>query len=442
MRKLKILQIVVLVSAVSGVAFAEPFDFFGSGSRQRALSSGVASSQGPYSAYYNPAFISSAQKPSLDFGFLFANQGSLSIEVGGRTEKSQYPVENVMSILTGFAFPIGRLPIFNKSKILDHIWLGLVGYLPTSRRVIRISGVEPQSPSLLLWGNRNTRFSIYSGISAKIPVHKQVGIFLGAGIYALAELPIYTEVNLLAGDQAATSYIDGELLLSTAPVFGGGLKISIPISENTLEVSLGSKYRGETGIQIPLRAQVNSTILPESVILSAMLFDVWTPSQLGFGGAGSLSLENLKFTISGDYVIYRFSTLKIPILELQELKPEIFSQVSPKFKIELEDVAVLGGGFTVDIGETIWFGGGFSLFPSPLVSQQDLSFVDADRTIISAGVGFLFKDPFDIFREKIEFNLSGQYFMISSEPTTIRQNQQASVKGNVFSAFASLIFRF
>lgn len=395
-------------------AYADPFDFYCSGPQARSIGcTGVAISEGYESAYLNPALISAAKKVGI--GYLFSSQ-NLDVSIQGQ-KKPGNPLEDVSLVYAGLSIALSDLSfIFEKSKILDNIHLGLSAALPPSGRLVRVSTSQTKIPSTILYGNRNTRFSAYIGLSGNIPIEK-VKIYLGGGVHSLAKLPIYVDANF-APDRDLLG-IDGWLELLEG--FVGGIAIEANFESAFFRV--GGVIRTPVQTEIPTSVNVKLAGDESVLLLNALLIEHYTAPYFGGGIGGGIKTSSLKLSLGADALQYKFSKLKLPLLEITGASPEQVKSLIPTHKLpEVEDILVIKGGASADIYDVIGeadiiIGAGASLFPSPLKSQNGSLFVDSDRLSISGGLGTRFKSP-GVVKGEIEFILSGGVQIIQKKEFT------------------------
>lgn len=409
-------------------SFAEPMDFYCSGPKSRMTGcTGIAASGGYESAFFNPALISA--KKNFGLGYLFASQ---KVEVqleGKKLDKVGNPLENVSQINAGLSWRLSDLPIFEESKVLEHISIGLAALLPTGKQLIRVGNVATRTPTTLLYGNRNSHFSAFAGLSGNIPVAENFKLFLGAGGYFFADLPIFVDANLSPDKDLVI--IDGAL--EGKPGLIGGA--AVEYSAESIYMRVGGVVRSSLYIDIPTK--INAYLTGEKILsLTAALADSFVPGLFGAGLAGGYKSEAFNIHLGFDFAIYQFSKFKPSLLEVQSIEPqelgETLSGLLPKHELKLKDINVIrvGGMGEIPAGKTKFLiGAGLSLFPSPFESQTNLFFVDSDRMILSGGLGISTPSPF-LLKGELEFIISGQLHTISQKQIS-SQGETASIKGNL-----------
>jgi hypothetical protein len=391
---------------------------------------GIAGKGGYESAFLNPALIS--ERKSLGIGYLFASQKPEITLQNQKLEKIGNPLENVSDLNVGLSFSLADIPFLKKEKIFEYIGVGLAGVLPTSPQLIRVGNIMTKTPSTLLYGNRNTRFSIFTGLSGNIPIGENFKIFIGGSTFLLADLPIILEANLSPDKDFVI--VDGALEGKTG--FQGG--IAFAYSSNPFYVKLGGTARSSIFLNIP--TVVDAYLIGEKALsLSAKLIDSFIPSLLGVGIGGGYTTEKIGIHLAFDFVRYNFSKFKLSLLTVDKVEPtevgNILNPLLPKTQVALQDINVIRLGLMEELNDTIGkadilFGQGFSLFPSPLKTQQGTTFVDADRTILSAGVGLRGPSPI-LLQGDIEFIVSGQLHMLKKTEFDFPGVGKSSISGNL-----------
>lgn len=411
--------------------YAEPLDFYCSGPISRMMGcAGIAGKGGYESAFLNPALIS--ERKSLGIGYLFASQKPEITLRDQKLEKIGNPLENISDLNIGLSFSLADIPFLKKEKIFEHIGVGLAGVLPTSPQLIRVGNVMTKTPSTLLYGNRNTRFSIFAGLSGNIPIGENFKIFIGGSTFLLADLPILLSANLSPDKDLVV--VDGAL--EGRPGFQGG--IALTYSSESFYVKAGGTARSSIYINIP--AVVDAYLIGEKALsLSASLFDSFIPSLFGAGIGGGYTTEKLGLHIALDFLRYNFSKFKLSLLSVDKVEPtevaNLLKPLLPKTEVSLQDINVIRLGVMEELNDLIGktdviLGQGFSLFPSPLKNQQGTALVDADRTILSAGAGLRGPSPI-LFQGDIEFIISGQLHMLKKTEFDFPGIGKSSISGNL-----------
>lgn len=384
---------------------AEPLDFYCAGPRSRAIGcTGIAISGGYEAAYLNPALISSER--NIGIGYLFSAQSVDVFLRGEKLPKVGNPLDDVRLMQVGLAFPLSDLSfLFERSKVLDNISLGAAIALPLDPKVARVGTVSTKIPATVMYGNRNTRFSAYTGLSGRIPL-ENLRIYAGAGLSLLAKLPVEIGANV-SPDRDLVS-IDGALELKEG--FLGGIALEVELGSMFLRV--GSTAR--TSVQAEITPTIRLNTLGDERILemSALLFDLFTPSYIGGGIGGGVKMKDVRLSMGFDVAHYRFSALKLPLLEVSRIFPDQLKGLIPTPKLpEFQDVMIIKGGISADIFDAVRETDlisslGINLFPSPLKSQNGTLFVDSDRLTILGGLGVRFRSP-AILKGETELMFSG-----------------------------------
>ena len=423
----------------------EPMDFFCPGPKSRMMGcSGIASSEGYEASYFNPSLLPA--KKNLGIGFLYSSQ-DINVTLGGtKLSTLGNPIESVRQVGFGFSISLADLPFVRKGKLSENIYLGTSAFLPASKTAIRVTTFQSKIPSALLYGNRNTRFSVYGGAGVRFPLGN-INIYAGGGAYTLANLPIIIDANISPDKDLLT--VDGSLELSFAPVVGIALEF-VNVEENPdLIVRLAGMYRGPIGLEIPI--DVNAYLIGEQVLsLVSTAFFTYTPGTLGGGLFLKKKLGKFAISLGGDVLQMLFSEFKSPFLSVEKIEPQEIGQALPLASIEqpvLQNVLVGRGGIILDIEEAIGdidvsVGGGGYYFPSPLkdVEQKSTFLVDGDRIAILGGLGVNFPAK-ALINGEIGIFFTGGVQLISK--TTVKSNfGEAEVEGTlpIFSVRANLNF--
>jgi hypothetical protein len=406
--------------------------------------SGIASSEGYESAYFNPSLLPT--KKNFGLGFLYSSQDITVSQNGTKLNTLGNPIESVRQIGAGFSISLADIPFVKKGSVSENIYFGLSAFLPASKSLIRVTTFQSKIPSALLYGSRNTRFSVYTGLGGKIPLDN-INIYLGAGAYAFADLPIFVEANISPDKDLLT--VDGSLDGSFAPVVGASFEILNRKENPDLTFRIGGSYRGGLGIKIP--TEIKANLLGEEILslLSTLIF-MYTPDSFGGGILVRKKFGEVSLSVGGDLVRMLFSKLKSPFLSVDELKPEELSQALPLPSIQqpaLKDILVIRGGVGLDLENVLGnadlsFGLGAYHFPSPLagVEQKSTFLVDGDRIAVLGGIGAKF--PVEtLVQGDVGIFLTGGAQIISK--TTVKSNYgQAEVEGTlpIFSVTATIDF--
>lgn len=386
-------------------AYAEPFDFYCSGSRSRMVGcAGIAISEGYESAYQNPALISA--KRNLGAGYVFSSQDMDVYLQDQKVTRVSKILENVSLLHVGLAVPLSDFSfIFERSRILENVSVGVVAALPTSGKIAEVGTIDTKIPFPIMYGNRNTRFSTYVGLSGRVPFER-FKIYAGLGLNTLATIPIDI-ITSFSPDRDIIGF-KGYFSLNESVVAG----LAFEFERESFFLRAGATARTKNQIDIPTTISVNLVGDEKVLHIMAMVIDSYTPTCVGGGIGGGIKLSSLKLSVGADLVHYRFSEMKLPLLEIKEVSPEQLKGLLPSANLpELQDVLVMKGGLSADIYDVIGeadiiAGAGISMFPSPIKSQNGTLFVDSDRMSVLGGLGARFKSP-AVVKGDVELILSG-----------------------------------
>ena len=423
----------------------EPMDFFCPGPRSRMMGcSGIASSGGYEASYFNPSLLPA--RKNLGIGFLYSSQ-DINVTLGGtKLNTLGNPIESVRQVGFGFSISLADLPFVRKGKLSENIYLGTSAFLPASKTAIRVTTFQSKIPSALLYGNRNTRFSVYGGAGVRFPLGN-INIYVGGGAYTLANLPIIIDANISPDKDLLT--VDGSLELSFSPVAGIAFEFVNAEKNPDLIIRLAGMYRGPLGLEIPI--DVNAYLIGEQVLsLVSTAFFTYTPGAFGGGFFIKKKFGKLAISLGEDALLMLFSKFKSPFLSVDRIEPQEIGQALPLPSIEqpvLRDVLVGKGGIILDVEDAIGdidisLGGGGYYFPSPLknVEQKSTFLVDGDRIAILGGIGAKFPAK-ALINGEIGIFFTGGVQLISK--TTVKSSfVEAEVEGTlpIFSVRANLNF--
>jgi long-chain fatty acid transport protein len=341
-----------------GLASASEPDLFGLGPRSGAMAGmGVADAEGWEATYLNPAGVVGPKRRRLTLGYVGARYG-LSLDGASRN------VQATDGILIG-----AELPLPFGGVLTDRLALGLGFYFPVGL-INRASDGFPDEPRLALLDSRTQVVSVL--VSAGARVHERVRV--GVGVLALAALVGEIDVTPDAAGHY-TTVAEEQLIASFAPVLGVRVEAA-----RWAQVGLAYRAQSTSGYDIQIRPKLGSALpiqLPTLRIAGTAQFD---PHQIAAEGAFDV-LRWLR--LSAGLTWKHWSAYEYPVENATAGAP-------PKPNADYHDTAVprVSGEATGRWGRTTLQGRlGYFYEPTPAPDGADRVLLDADRHVITGGVG-------------------------------------------------------
>jgi long-chain fatty acid transport protein len=388
-------------SVAPSVARATPPDLFGMGARTAALGMTGTSYADDYEATFaNPAGLARARRRGLHIGLSAA---AFDLQLDGE----RFPMDSARGMTIG-----ATLPLPFGDVLEDRLVFGLAVYTPQQvllRGEVFYAG-EPQWPVL----SRGQSVSIDVGLGFDFHSTDLAGLRLGVGVIALANLVGNLDVRLDETNRF-TSVVETQLLASFAPTAGASYDVG--------DFSFGLVYRHELRSDMNLQIRVSDlpVMIPLLTVGGIVQYD---PAQL----VGEVSWRpdpNLRIVanLTGRFWSFypgaqRPSSLVSPYAPA----PSFSDVVSPRLGVE---------GTIRDRRAAIVLRGGYALEPTPSPPARmaplrlpdgrpvmdgmnprlvPARFLDSDRHILTAGIGF----SYDITdTERLRLDLFAQtHFLI------------------------------
>ncbi len=338
-------------------ARANPLDVFGAGGRGPALASAVATlADDASAAYYNPAGLALAERPSILVGY---SAGVPRLTFDGTAA----PSEAARGITLGIVLP--------REVAGTTLSFGAALYFP-DQRIVRVHTAPAWEPRFAQYDNRLQRIAIHPDFD--------VGINLDRARDPAA--------------QRGSASLDVQLPTRIAPVLGVWVE---PLPK--LRASL--VYRGSISLDVAVdtRVAIDATLLRGRALTGLSSADYWSPDQLTLGLAYD-PLPQLTVTLEATW--QRWSAAPSPLPAVRALLDLGLSidvvQVSiPSEAFQPYDVVVPRLGVEGRLQPKRWLGidlrGGLSFEPTPYPRQTGAtSLADNDKLVLAAGVGLVFKD--------------------------------------------------
>ena len=383
-------------------ARADQFDLFGYGPRASAMQGAMTAEASDYTAvYYNPALL--VQRKDINFGFhfqwyrMFADVQPKDL---ARPVDCTYctPPDSVGYSL-GLAVPLG-------GKVKDRVAIGVGVYLP-STRLLRLFAPDANLPYWYLYNSNPDRIMLHLGVGVKITDWLNVG----AGVQGLADLVgkgAHVTVDIFS-KSVLSREIDSTLLTRGGPVFGVWVS---PLKN----LRFGAVFRWEIKLIYQIPASVDIRGVGELAFAVTGVAH-YTPHNLALGAAWDIT-PNFTVSLDGQWMNWSaapspYSDLSIKIcgatLDALGLCPA-FNLNSPNQKPGFSDTINGRLGVEYRVSERFAARAGVSYRPT-MVPKQDAAgtnLLDGDTVGFSAGVGFNFNDPLEIFKSPIQIDLAAQ----------------------------------
>jgi long-chain fatty acid transport protein len=409
---------VVIVSlSIARVASAGAPDAFGFGSRSTALGGAVSADANDASAtYYNPAALASIRGLRFEAGYVRADP---QLRMNGQ--------DNFVDPVRGTNF--GIVAPGEIATVPFAFGVGL--HLPDDR-VFRVRSLEQSQPRWELYDNRPQRIWLSTAIAVRPLPFLEVGgglVFLAA---TRARLDITGDLNLASPVESELRHeVDADLSSIRYPQ--AGLRI---LASDRLRFA--AVYRGEfrLGLDIAARLDVaarpfgtGTLSIPFLAFITTSSVNAFLPRQVVLGGSWD-PIDDL--TLDADVTWVNWGAYVSPVTAVDVVTrydaPEGFPSgllperpaptivLPPRFENRI--VPRLGVEGRRPIGRhTFALRGGYAYERSPIPEQTaGTNFVDADRHVVTTGVGVTLRDLGEALPGALRIDLHG---MLSLLPTRI-----------------------
>ncbi|MFT7521552.1 MAG: hypothetical protein ACI9MC_003703, partial [Kiritimatiellia bacterium] len=360
--------------------------------------------------------------------------------------------------ISGFQIQVGK-------QIGGKFGIALTGWFP-SKRLYRLSNIEPSLPNYFSYENQPQRYVLAAGMGGEIVRGVNVGI--SADVVTKADLTLHgtlgvkttspnepddtisdliTEVNIDMHD------IKLDLGYAIIPVVGvqfevgrwtealDGLVVGATFRPRK-DVSINAALDIQANVDIQDIGDLDPFIMGAIVSANASLYDYHSPAQLGVGVAWR---TDQVFNIYGDVVWSDWSKAKLNVTNIKDA--DIIAPL-----IRIDDVITDGNLYTVELRSTITartgmelhmpkiviknklkylrytVRGGFAYVQTPLVAQgPNSAFLDTDRIMVTLGSGVEFWDPFELVDAPVRFDIFAQYNQIGT--STLQRSTDVPLAG-------------
>lgn len=397
-------------------AAANPLSTHGFGSRETALASAGTADASSFSAvYYNPAGLAHARGLDLSIGYFRVDQ---RLKISGKDNK----VDPVKGVVAGLVAP-GKL--FGVPFAF-----GLSTHIP-DERISRVRTRRQDIPRWELYDNRGQTLFL----AAALAVRPTKWLSLGGGVAFLSStrgsLDITGQAKLKqVYDSQLRHEVDADLTTVRIPIFG------IRVTPRD-DLDIGIAYRGESKLDLALDAKLDGEVdpdlgnlrVPAEYTLATKSFDAFTPRQVAVGASYR---PKPRLRVNVDLVWTQWSAYQsassrttsrleadvgtLPIALPPDPKPTTLvdpgleDRIVPRLGVEV--LAIDAAKITLPVRL------GYFYERSPVPPQTGATnFVDADRHVISAGVGVKVLAPIAELPGDVRLDAHGTYAHLPEELT-------------------------
>jgi long-subunit fatty acid transport protein len=417
-------------------AVANPLDAFGFGSRETAMGGAVAADVNDFTAgYYNPAGLALAHGFELSIGYMRADH---SLYMNGQNNG----VDPVKGVVAGAVVP---------GKLFDVPFAVGVGLMLPDDRLARVRALAQDQPRWEMYDNRNQR--LWFGVN--LAISPTPWLQIGGGITLMAAtratLDISGDFDLLKPyDSSLRHQVQADLTLVAYPDFGARFELS-----KSLAVAV--VYRGQFQMDLNVAAQVNAGAATGSAMGAAQTnlttvglglqtdtIDSFLPQQVVVGASWKIT-DDLKAGLDLTWVNWSAYVPPVTHIETQLNIPapkggwpagiQPPSQPAPIviLPIQMSDRIVPHVGVEWRaVARPTWEGflrGGYEFDKSPIGAQTGpTNYVDADRHVISTGLGVRLLHPGAVLPGDVRFDVHGQLSVLPD--VTIVKSDPSDLVGN------------
>lgn len=400
--------IVMMVSLCASSALAGPFDLYGVSGRGQAMGNAMTAAADDWSAaYYNPALLT--EKETFSFGAGFAlNAPDLKINTA-KSGVATNPAQTYDSVTLGFVFPLG-------GKLRNRVEIGVLAAVPL-QSFLRVHFEDAAVPHFYMYDTQPGTFEIYPTIGIRI----FDWLSLGGGVRVLAGMVGKGTFTLdISNNRLPSKDLQVDLALSPAAVAGIALK---PFKG----FKIGLTYRGEQSLPIALPNTLNIQGLDAQLVLDIHGIAQWNPHMFDLGVSYAIEPAHLQLAAMIEYALWSRAPDPTVFLGVK-LKG---ADVDKSGLSGVLDTPAKGNERFVNLGLSntlsvragleytpVWFfalRAGYAYRPTPLpVQTSGTNILDNDSHTFSAGLGFQFHEPLQIFPEPVSIDLTGQLGVLPS----------------------------
>jgi len=420
-------------------AHADVFDTFGFGPRATAMGGAMTAEANDFTAaFYNPALLIRPPESTLGITFAFFKPVT---EVTATSNNAMLDCTycappDTVGTSVGIAGPLG-------GRLKKRVALGIGAHLPF-QRLVHVNMPDPSRPFWATYQANSERLTVFAGGAIRIFDWLSIGL----GIQALADLVgtgADTRVDVFS-KQVKAQQLDAELQTRVAPNAGFIIQ---PIPS----LRFGFNYRSEMQLRVVIPATVE---LDGIGSLAFKLEGVthFSPHTFNLGVAWDVTDQ---FTLSAEGSYQMWSRMPSPYMHITiDVGGRVLDALGLDSALDLESqpaspgfqdtiTAKLGGEYRLTKRFAARLGGFFRPTAVPRQSAPGTNILDGNTLAGTAGVGFNFDDPLEVFQAPITIDISGLAAMAlprqaTKEPTDSVPSYSYSAK--IFGMSAAVRFDF
>lgn len=409
---------VVLLAAT---AQASVYDLYGFTPRGRAMGNAQTADADDFTGtFYNPATLTRRKQVVVGAGLLHTRPGltiDRQFQSDGQRDVPSTTPDSFTGLNLGALFPLGH-------KFGDRVAIGAAMYLPLLR-LLRAASVDAQVPQFYRYEQQPDKFVFLASAAFEITDW----LSIGAGVQALATLDGQIDLDIeLANRRISKRALVVDISPTAAPIAGllitptKGLRIGLSWRDDIqLDYALPGNIRIDQLIDFDLTLQGTVLYTPQT----------WS-AGVAWDAPGNL-------TIAADVAWMRWSQAPDPsptvaidlggdLLEGLGLEDRIDIASGAPVDLAFRDVieARLGAEYLPVDGFAARVGYVYRPSPAP-VPTGPFNQIDPDAHVLSAGVGFTFRDPLEVRQNPVTVDLVYQATVMQSQPVRQQAGDQDRV---------------
>lgn len=391
----------VALWVASPAAFADIAWTDGFGPRAQGMGGAqVAASDDFTATFYNPALLVVRKEANVGVhfsGHAMASQVN-STDASKALDCLYCTAPPTYGFGLGFVAPLG-------GKALNRVALGAAIYLPVSG-LASVRDADPSRPHWVFYHSGGERLNLYAGGGIRITDW----LLVGGGVQVLANL-VGGGANVkldLFNKSATLREMDSRLATRVAPQAGLAIQ-ALPT------LRFGVAYHGAMAVyyEIPANIDIDGVAV---LGFKASGTGLYTPHSIDFGVSWDVTPE-LTLTAQGEWKMWSLSPS--PYLDLEvDIAGKTLDALGLATALDIKSplqrpglTDVVGGRLGVEwkAHTRVTVRGGFAVRPTPVPNQSVPGTTMMDSTTLqgTAGFGFNFDDPLEVFAAPLKIDIAG-----------------------------------